>query len=251
MKSKLINKKIFNLIIITILLLTTKVFAANDKFGTTLSVNNLQVKREDNVIITIGLKDIDIESGEEGIAGYTATVKFDPTVLEYVSTDGTDKWEAPFYQGGLITGNTGDGEVIKTTQNIGTITFKVKKDAKLGKTKIELTNFSGSTVENDVYANRDESVEITIVDSNNNNGGNNDSNNNNNNNGNNNNNSNNNGNNNNNSNNNTNKVGGSITEIDEATDGKIPQTGEGNIILIACIGVAIICSVISYIKMNK
>ena len=49
------------------------------------------------------------------------------SVLEYVSTNGTDKWEAPVYENGLIVGNTKDGNVVNTAQNIGTITFKVKK----------------------------------------------------------------------------------------------------------------------------
>lgn len=241
MESNLVSKKrmsvILILILLLLLLLTTKVYAANDKFNTTLNANNLQVKREDNITITIGLKDIAIESGEKGIGAYTARVKFDSSVLEYVSTNGTDNWEAPFYQNGLITGNTKNGEVVKTAQSIGTITFKVKKDAKLGETEIQLTNFSGTTVENDVVT-ADQTIKITIVDKNSNNNNNNNNNENN--------------NNNNNINNSTNEIMNDI-EIKNNTiaSGKLPQTGEREFILIGCIGLFIIGSVISYIKMRK
>ena len=227
MKSNLVRKKIMSVILIIILVLTTKVYAANDKFSTTLNTNTLQVKREDNITITIGLTDIAIESGEKGIGGYTASIKFDSSVLEYVSTNGTDKWEAPFYQNGLITSNTKDGEVVKTAQSIGTITFKVKKDAKLGETDIQLTNFSGTTVENDVVT-TDKTVKITIVDNNSNNN-----------------------NNNNNNNNGNNSTNNSINTVDNTVaSGKLPQTGEGNTALIVCIGLVMTCSVICFIKMK-
>ena len=75
MKGSLVNKKIISVISIIMLLLTTKVYGANDKFSTTLNADKLQVKREDTVTITIGLKDIAIESGEKGIAGYTGKLR--------------------------------------------------------------------------------------------------------------------------------------------------------------------------------
>ena len=163
MKSNVLIKKIISVILILIILLTTKVYATNDSFGTTLKINSTETKREDSVTITIGLKDINIESGEKGIGAYTARIKFDSDVFEYDSTNGTNKWEAPFYQNGLIVGNTKDGEVAKTIQDIGTITLKVKKDAKLGETTIELADFSGSTVENDVLASNI-SIKLTVID---------------------------------------------------------------------------------------
>ena len=138
MKNNTRSKKIIAIMLFVILMFTANVYAANDSFNTSLSVNNSQVKRGENITITIPLSDIAIESGEKGIGAYTAGIDFDSSVLEYVSTNGTDKWEAPLYQENLITGNTDDGEVINTTQNIGTITFKVKENAKLGETTIKV-----------------------------------------------------------------------------------------------------------------
>lgn len=230
MKNNLVCKKIMSIILIMILILTTKVYAANDSFNTTIRANNYKTKRGDTITITIGLKDIAIESGEKGIGGYTASVKFDSYVLEYISSTGTDKWEAPFYQNGLITGNTKDAEVVKTTQDIGTITFKVKDDAKLGETTISLTDFSGTTAVTDVSAS-DVSTKITVVDDNNSN--------------------NNSSNSNNNNNSNSNKISNTNAVDNTVVSGKLPQTGEGNIGLIVCIGLVMTCSVIFYIKMKR
>lgn len=168
MKEIIKNKKIVGIILIMIALfvaniLNPNVYAANDSFKTSLSVDNFQVKRGDTFTVTISLSDILIESGEKGIGAYTAKLDFDSSCLEYVSTDGTDKWEAPFYQDKLIIGTTNDGLVVNTSQSIGSITFKVKEDAKLGETTIKLINFYGSTAENDVYAD-DSSINVTIMD---------------------------------------------------------------------------------------
>ena len=163
-------KKIISiLLMIVFVMATVNVQAANDNFGTTLTIHNSQAKRGDTITVTIGLKDIAIESGEKGIGAYTAGIQFDSSVLEYVSTDGTDKWEAPFYQDGFITSNTKDAEVVTTTQSIGTITFKVRENAKLGETSISVTNFSGSTAGTDVLASNNGATKLTIID---NNGGN-------------------------------------------------------------------------------
>lgn len=158
-------KKIIFILLIAFLAFTTNVYAVNDSFSTTITANKSEIEREQTITITIGLSNISIESGEKGIGAYTGKINFDSSVLEYVCTSGTSKWDKPFYQNGLITATTTDGEVVKTTQNIGTITFKVKKDAKLGQTTISLENFSGSTVENDVLASN-KSVNIKIIDTN-------------------------------------------------------------------------------------
>ncbi len=165
MKNIIKSKKVISIIITIILLLfTTSVYAANDSFKTALSVNNSSVKKGENVTVTVSLNNISIESGEKGIGAYTAKLDFDSSVLEYVSTNGTDKWETPFYSEKQITGTTNDGKVVNTNQSIGTITFKVKDDAKLGETTIKLTNFSGSNAETDISA-EDTAIKITIVNS--------------------------------------------------------------------------------------
>lgn len=235
-------KKIISILLIALLVIfTTNVYAANDSFGTTITASSVQVKRGNTITITIGLKDIAIESGEKGIGAYTAKIDFDSSVLEYVSTNGTDKWESPFYQDGLITGNTKDGNVVKDNMSIGTITFKVKDNAKLGDTTISLTNFSGSTAVTDVDA-KNLSTKITIISDNTSDGntidntiggntiGGNTTNNN---------------NTNNNGNKPTNTVDNSIK------DGNLPKTGTIDVIVYAAIGTFVVIGTIFFIKMKN
>ncbi len=169
MKNNINIKKMIAIVLIIILALTSNTYGASDSFKTNLTVDNSQVRRGQNITITIALSDIAIESGEKGIGAYSARIDFDSSVLEYVSTKGTDKWEAPFYKDSLITGNTNDAQVVKTNQDIGTIIFKVKDDAKLGDTTIKLVNFLGSTASSDVTS-ADTSIKVTIIEQNNDNG---------------------------------------------------------------------------------
>lgn len=231
MEKNLKIKKIISIILVALMIFSTKVCAANtDSYTTTISTANMQVKRGDTITVAIGLKDIAIESGDKGIGAYTATLNFDTSVLEYIKSDSTDAWEAPFYQGGNLTGNTKDGEVVKENGNIGTITFKVKDNAKLGDTTISLNNFSGSNAKTDVPT-EDVSIKITVRDnktnnenSNNHNGGNNQ-----------------NGNGNHSSNQGDNSIKG----------GKLPQTGETNIGVYITIGACALIATISFIKIVK
>lgn len=254
MKNNIVNKKIISIILsILLLFITTQVYAANDHFNTTIQTNTSQAKRGDTITVTIGLKDIAIESGEKGIGSYTASIKFDSSVLEYVSTNGTDKWDAPFYQSGLITATTKDGKVVDTAQNIGTITFKVKEDAKLGEATIGLTNFKGSSVLSDVSA-TDESIKLSVVD---NNGTNNGNENNNPSGGNNNNNANGNGSNANGSANNsanqanTSKTNSTTSKKDNVKQGILPKAGTTNMIIWIAIGIVTILGIVFFTKMMK
>lgn len=255
MKNNIVNKKIIAIMLsILLLFVTTQVYATNDHFNTTIQTNNSQAKRGDTVTVTIGLKDIAIESGEKGIGSYTAGIKFDSSVLEYVSTNGTDKWDAPFYQDGLITATTKDGQVVNTAQNIGTITFKVKEDAKLGETTIGLTNFKGSTVLTDVVA-TDEVTKLSITDNNNNGSGTNNpsSGDNNSANGNN---ANANGNASGSSNNNANKtngskVSGTNSKKETVKSGTLPKAGVTDMIVFSAIGVGILLVIIFFTRMIR
>lgn len=267
MKNNVNMKKVISIALMVLLLIgTTTVHAANDYFKTTVKADHTQAKVDDIVVITIGLKDINIESGEKGIGAYTANIKFDPAVFEYVSTSGSTGWEAPLYEEGGITGNTTNAKVVQTPQDIGVITLKVKKDAKIGETTVELTNFSGSNGLNDIDA-ANEAVKITIVTSNNNNGGNSgnnnggnsgNTNNGNGNNGSTTNNGNSNGSNNGNPTNNNSNNNNANTNIPNtstpATDtsvkqGKLPQTGTTDVIIFTILGSASLLAITFFTRM--
>ena len=163
MKNIIRRINVISIILITILALSTQVNAANDSYKTTLSANHSQVHRGEDVTITIGLSNIAIESGEKGIGAYTANIEFDSSIFEYSKTEGTEVWEEPFYQDKMIIAATKDCKVVNTAQDIGTITLKVKENAKLGETTIKLTNFSGSNAVSDIPTS-DTSVKVTILD---------------------------------------------------------------------------------------
>jgi len=273
--------KVISILSIALLLLTTRVYAA-DNFSTTIKAE-AQAKREETITVTFGLKDIAIESGEKGICAYTATLQFDPNVFEYVSSTGTDKWEAPFYQEGRMVGETKNAEVEKTAQDIGSITLRVKKDAKLGESTITLANFVGTTMGPEVPAsNVSVKVNIQNKDGGSGSGSGNDGQNNNgsqdNNNDNHNNNDNNNGGNNTNQNNvnnnivvnsntvnngntntnnniivtpNTNTQKPSNTIEDGSKKERLPQTGSSNVVVITLIGISITLAIVFLVKTIK
>ena len=89
MKNSIKSKKVISIIItIMLLLFTTSVYAANDSFKTALSVSNSSVKKGDNVIVTISLNNISIESGEKGIGAYTA--KLGETTIKLTNFSGSN-----------------------------------------------------------------------------------------------------------------------------------------------------------------
>ncbi len=247
MKKNIITKQIVSILLIAFLIITTKVYAANDSFETTLKASNTQVKAEENITVTIGLKNIAVEGGDKGIGAYAGNIKVDNSVLEYVSSSGIGKWETPVYENGSITGNTNDASVVNTAQDIATITFKVKKDAKLGETTISLENFYGSNAKDDIFTGT-KSINITVIgngnDTNNNGGG-----------------SSNGGSSNQPSNNNpgitqnvsgnkNNKVNTTSTSKENVKKGTLPKAGNGSIIIFTVIGGCILLAITFYVKLK-
>ncbi len=167
MKNQKQIKKIISIILVAIIALTANVYAANDSYKTTLSASKTEIKSGDSITITIGLKDISIESGEKGIGAYTAALEFDNSVFEVPSDAAkiASGWEIMCNegtQGLLIVGNTANGEVVSTDQNVGTITLKVKEDAEIGETTIKLTNFSVATLGEEEAVATDNYLTLTV-----------------------------------------------------------------------------------------
>lgn len=160
------NIKIFNvicIILIAICLITSNAYAANDSFKTEMTVDNTTPTRGERITVAIEINSINIEGGEKGVGAYTAKIDYDTSVLEVEKAEGSGTWEAPTVEGNLMVSNTSDGKVVKSAQQIGTITFKIKDNAKLGDTTIRLSDFYGSNAESDVLA-ESSSVKITVVD---------------------------------------------------------------------------------------
>ena len=161
MKNIIRRINVIAIVFITMLALSTNVNAATDSYKVSLSADHSQVHIGDEIKLTVSLSDIAIESGEKGIGAYGCNIEFDSSIFEYTSTEGTEKWDEPFYESKKIIGTTKDGKVVNTAQDIGTITLKVKENATLGDTTIKLTNFSASNAVSEIETS-DTSVKVTI-----------------------------------------------------------------------------------------
>ena len=163
MKFNLNYKKIVIILLaFSLLIFNVPVYAdTTDSYKVVMSTDKVTVNKGEEITITISLKDINIESGDKGIGSYTANLEFDSSVLEYVTSTGTDKWEAPMYSDGQMLGETKDGSVMKTDGSIGTITFKVKENTSVSEATISIKNFSGSNAVKDIKV-ADYSIKITI-----------------------------------------------------------------------------------------
>lgn len=161
-KNVTISKISSGIILIVFLLINTNVYGTNDKYSTTLDTS-VKAQRDSEIVVEIGIDNISIESGEKGIGAYVGRIKYDKDVLEYKTTNESTNWEAPIFQNGLIIGNTKLGQVEKTKQSIGSVTFTVKENAPLGNTTIKVENFSASTGVTDISSTDNESIEVNIV----------------------------------------------------------------------------------------
>ena len=137
-----------------------------------LSTSNTDVKRGDTVVV-----DVDLENEKE-YSGIGFTFDYDTDVLEYVTSsvkvfsnnveDGTDE----NYYFTQVLNNNGQAwtlayldpdAFLKVSRKLGTITFKVKSDAKAGETTINLKNIEAYKVETvHVDEETDESVTTEI-----------------------------------------------------------------------------------------
>lgn len=256
---------LFGLVLLSVICIITSVYAAGS-FSVTAQTNKNEFSKNEEFIVEFNLSNMQVN---EGIITMNATLEYDKDSLTVVSTEGQNGWGVTYNDatGILFLDNSA---LIKDNGGFLKVTFKVKENSKANLT-IGLKDITASGGEGDItVANVEKAIVIKTDSTNsgnnnsgNNNGDNNNSGNNNNGNNNGNNNSgnnnsgnnsngnnNSNNNNNNNSNSNSNKISNTNTENNTIATGKLPQTGEGNIALIVCIGLVIACSVISYIKMK-
>ena len=81
MKKNLKMQKILSILLVALLILTTRIYAAEDRYDTTIQASPKQAKEGDKVEITLGISNLAIESGEKGIAGYTGKLTYDEDIF--------------------------------------------------------------------------------------------------------------------------------------------------------------------------
>lgn len=158
-----INKYIIILlIIISIISISLKVnAAAGDSYDIGMSADKTTLKAGDTVTISLRVSNINIQSGEKGIGAYQGTIVYDTNIFENLKMSSNEDWDRPAENQGKITSVRSDGKCTSEAQELAKITLKVKADAKVGETKIQISNFSASNgVEN--ISTKDTSVTVKI-----------------------------------------------------------------------------------------
>lgn len=157
------KKIIINLLlIIFILSISFGVNASStDKYDIVLSANNTKVKPGDAITISLKVDNINIQSGEKGIGAYEGTLLYDSNVFEEVTIKGNDNWDTPALNEGRFTSVKSNGECTNVSQEIASITLKVKENATLGSTKIQIKDFEASNGQENITT-ADKDITLTI-----------------------------------------------------------------------------------------
>lgn len=123
--------------------------ANGDSYSLKMSVDKTTLKAGDTVTISLKLDNIEIQSGEKGLGSYEGSIVYDKNIFEDLKMIGNSNWDTPFQNEGRFTSTRTDGKCVSETQEIATITLKVKSNAKEGNTTIQIKDFSASNaVEN-------------------------------------------------------------------------------------------------------
>lgn len=123
--------------------------ANGDSYSLKMSADKTTLKAGDTVTISLKLDNIEIQSGEKGLGSYEGSIVYDKNIFEDLKMIGNSNWDTPFQNEGRFTSTRTDGKCVSETQEIATITLKVKSNAKEGNTTIQIKDFSASNaVEN-------------------------------------------------------------------------------------------------------
>ncbi len=137
--------KLLCIAIIMIMLLTPLSMAAGDSFKLSLEPVSNEVTRGDTFDVKVFLDDIQVVSGEQGIAGYTAELTYDTNILSLEKVTANSGWEALENEGAVIV-NTSNAEVVKQRTETIVLTFKVNDTASFGNTTIQIDSIEGTSI---------------------------------------------------------------------------------------------------------
>ena len=144
-------KKIL-IIIVFVLSILSMIFHMNisnaaDNAKITLTANEAQMLAGDVVKVTVKIKDI--TGIADGINGIQGTLTYDNTIFESVTFEGLNNWDKPEYNEANGSFLTAKGDFVKSDEDVFTISLKVKSGAKLGDTKIQITDMQIADLDNE------------------------------------------------------------------------------------------------------
>lgn len=159
-------KNIITLLLIVMIMLgmsiTVKAAGTTDTYKINLATETKAVKQGEDVIISLNVSDINVQTGEKGIGAYEGKIEYDTNVFEELKMSGNDNWDKPTENEGGFTSVNADGLCVKEAQEIAKITLKVKSNAKVGNTTVKVTGFKASNLSPSMIPTDDTSVEITV-----------------------------------------------------------------------------------------
>lgn len=137
---------IISVIFLMIIALTTVSMAAEgDSFILSLEPVSSELTRGETFEVRIFLDNIQVVSGEQGIAGYTARITYDENILSLEKVSASSGWEAMENEGAVVV-NTSNAEVVKDRTETIVVTFRVNDNASIGNTTIGIENIEGTSI---------------------------------------------------------------------------------------------------------
>lgn len=133
---------------------------ATDNAKIKLTVDKTEVVAGENVKVTVKVKDI--TGILNGILGIQGKITYDNAVFESVSFASLNDWDKPEYNESNGSFLTAKGDYVKNDEDVFIMSLKVKNNAKLGETKIQLTDMQVADLDSEYSASGDE-IKVKIV----------------------------------------------------------------------------------------
>ena len=138
-------KRIFIIVFVMILFSTLSKASSSDSFKLSLEPVTNEITPGGTFEVKIFLDEIQVVSGEQGIAGYTAKLDYDENVLSIEKISASSGWEATQNEGAIVA-NTLDAEVVKERVETAVVTFKVNDNASYGNTTVSIGEIKGTSI---------------------------------------------------------------------------------------------------------
>ena len=149
------------LVLSTIMLVcSTNVSNAADNAKIGLTADKTEAVAGDTVKITVKVKDITRIT--DGIIGLQGNLVYDNTIFESVTFANLNNWDKPDYNETNGSFLTSKGDFVKNDEDVFTISLKLKSDAKLGDTKVQLKDIQVADLDKE-YTSTGAEITIKVV----------------------------------------------------------------------------------------
>lgn len=143
-----------------ILVCSTNVSNAADNAKIGLTADKTEAVAGDTVKITVKVKDI--TGITDGIIGLQGNLVYDNTIFESVTFANLNNWDKPDYNETSGSFLTSKGDFVKNDEDVFTISLKLKSDAKLGDTKVQLKDMQVADLDKE-YTSTGAEITIKVV----------------------------------------------------------------------------------------